>query len=71
MQLLALLPDSLQFRLDVACTRSPMPEVVIAALLGVTVEQVWDMRNQGPVPPGAVARVQAFVDAAGAVGTRS
>ena len=44
---------------------------MIATLLGITIEQVWDIRNQGPVPPGALARVQAFVDAGAAVGTPS
>jgi hypothetical protein len=68
--LLSLLPDSLSSRLDVACRRSPLPQAVVAAQLGISVEQLWDIRNQGPVPPGALARVQAFVDAGTAVGTR-
>ena len=70
-ELLGLLPASLSSRLDVACGQSRLPEAVIATLLGITVEQVWDIRNQGPVPPGALARVQAFVDAGAAVGTPS
>jgi transcriptional regulator with XRE-family HTH domain len=64
-QLLALLPDSLSSRLDLACARSPLPEPVIAALLGVSNEQLWAIRNQGAIPPGAVDRVKAFVDADG------
>ncbi len=60
--LLGLLPGSLSSRLDLACARSPLPESVIAALLGITPEQLWDIRNQGQVPPGALARVRAFAD---------
>jgi transcriptional regulator with XRE-family HTH domain len=62
-QLLALLPDSLSSRLDQACARSALPEPMIAVLLGLSVEQLWGIRNQGTIPPGAVARVRAFVDA--------
>ena len=62
-RLLALLPGSLSARLDLACTRSALPESVVATLLGITGEQLWDIRNQGAIPPGALARVQAFVDA--------
>ncbi len=60
-QLLALLPQSLNSRFDRACAASPLPEPVIAALLGISVDQLWDIRNQGAVPAGALARVQAFV----------
>ncbi|HEX5143335.1 MAG TPA: helix-turn-helix transcriptional regulator [Mycobacterium sp.] len=62
LQLLALLPGSLSSRFDAACSRSSLPETVIAALLGISVEQSWQIRNQGAIPPAAVARVQAFVD---------
>ena len=63
-RLLALLPDSLSSRLDRACAVSKLPETVIAALLGMSVEQLWEIRNLGQVPPGALARVQGFVEAA-------
>lgn len=59
--LLARLPTSLGARFDRACVASPLPDAVIAALLGVTGEQLWDIRNRGVVPPGALARVRAFV----------
>lgn len=62
-QLLALLDGSLSSRFDRACRRSTLPESVVAALLGITSEQVWDIRNQGTIPAGALARVRAFVDA--------
>lgn len=62
-QLLALLPDSLSARLDRACAQSPLPETVIAAQLGISIEQLWEIRNLGSVPPGALARVQGFVEA--------
>jgi hypothetical protein len=34
------------------------------ALVGITTEEMWDIRNSGFVPPGALPRVRAFVDAA-------
>lgn len=63
-ELTALLPAALSSRLDRACALSSLPDTLIAALLGLTAEQLWDIRNQGPVPPGALVRVQAFADAA-------
>jgi hypothetical protein len=35
---------------------------VIAALLGVTAAEMWDIRNRGVIPPGALPRVRAFAD---------
>ncbi|MCV7226222.1 helix-turn-helix domain-containing protein [Mycolicibacterium komossense] len=64
--LLARLPDSIGARFDQACTRSSLPEAVIAALVGITTDEMWDIRNRGYVPAGALPRVRAFVDAAGA-----
>nr|WP_221217423.1 MULTISPECIES: helix-turn-helix transcriptional regulator [unclassified Mycolicibacterium] len=60
--LLARMPGSISARFDQACTRSDLPEPVIATLLGVGVEQVWDIRNRGAIPPGALPRVRAFVE---------
>jgi len=60
--LLARMPGSISARFDRACTRSELPEPVIATLLGVGVEQVWDIRNRGAIPPGALPRVRAFVE---------
>jgi len=53
---------SLGARFDRACAQSSLPEPVIAALLGVTAAEMWDIRNRGVVPPGALARVRAFAD---------
>jgi transcriptional regulator with XRE-family HTH domain len=64
-RLLGLLAGSLSSRLDAACRRSPLPDAVIAALLGITADQLWEIRNQGAIPPAALARVQAFVGAGG------
>lgn len=61
--LLARMPAGLGARLDRACAQSPLPEAVIATLLGITGEQLWDIRNRGVVPPGALPRVRAFADA--------
>ena len=63
--LLSRLPDSLASRFDQACTGSSLPEPVIAELLGMTVEQIWEIRNRGAIPPGALARVRAFTDSTG------
>ena len=61
--LLSRMPTSLSARFDQACARSPLPEAVIAVLLGVTGEDMWDIRNRGVIPPGALPRVRAFADA--------
>lgn len=61
-ELLKRMPASLSARFDQACTRSPLPEAVIATLLGVSTGEMWDIRNRGVIPPGALPRVRAFVD---------
>ena len=61
--LLDRMPASIGARLDRACRRSGLPDAVIAALLGVTAEEMWDIRNRGLVPPGALPRVRSFVEA--------
>jgi transcriptional regulator with XRE-family HTH domain len=63
--LLERMPTSLSTRFDRACARSPLPEPVIAALLGVTSEEMWDIRNRGVIAPGALPRVRAFADTIG------
>jgi transcriptional regulator with XRE-family HTH domain len=60
--LLKRMPMSLNARFDRACAQSSLPEPVIAALLGVTFEELWDIRNKGVIPPGALPRVRAFAD---------
>jgi transcriptional regulator with XRE-family HTH domain len=62
-QLLDRMPTSLGTRFDRACAESALPEEVIAALLGVTTDEMWDIRNRGGIPPGALQRVRAFTDA--------
>jgi transcriptional regulator with XRE-family HTH domain len=59
--LLARLPGTTGAQFDSACTRSGLPEAVIAALLGLTVDDIWEIRNRGTVPPDALLRVRAFV----------
>ncbi len=63
-ELLTRLPTSLSARFDQACARSPLPDAVIAALVGVTGEEMWDIRNRGVIPPGVLPRVRVFVTAA-------
>jgi transcriptional regulator with XRE-family HTH domain len=61
--LLTRMPASISARFDQACRRSGLPDAVVAALLGVTAEEMWDIRNKGLIPPGALPRVRAFVEA--------
>jgi transcriptional regulator with XRE-family HTH domain len=62
--LLERMPMSLSARFDRACAQSSLPEPVIAVLLGVTAAEMWDIRNRGVIPPGALPRVRAFADLA-------
>ena len=61
--LLARLPAAIGARFDRACGQSQLPEAVIAALVGVGAEELWNIRNRGVIPPGALPRVRAFVEA--------
>jgi transcriptional regulator with XRE-family HTH domain len=61
--LLTRMPTSLSARFDQACAHASLPEAVIAALLGVSADEMWDIRNRGLIPPGALPRVRAFADA--------
>jgi hypothetical protein len=61
--LLARMPGSISARFDQACRRRGLPDAVVAALLGVTAQETWDIRNKGLIPPGALPRVRAFVEA--------
>jgi transcriptional regulator with XRE-family HTH domain len=62
--LLDRVPMSLSARLDRACARSSLPEAVIAGMLGFTSAEMWDIRNRGVIPPGALPRVRAFAELA-------
>jgi hypothetical protein len=61
--LLKRMPTSLSARFDRACAQSSLPETIIAALLGVGSDEMWDIRNCGVIPPGALPRVRAFTEA--------
>lgn len=61
--LVARLVDSLGARFDRACVVSALPETVIAGSLGITTDELWEIRNGGVIAPGALTRVRAFVDA--------
>lgn len=52
---------NLAAKLDVACNASPLPDAVIAQMLGASAEDVWVWRNQGVIPGDAIDAVQAFV----------
>lgn len=59
--LLDRMPHSLAAHFNRACSASALPDPVIATLIGITVDQMWDIRNSGLIPPGALARVREFV----------
>lgn len=52
---------SLSAKLDTACANSPLPDSLIAQMLGTSAEDLWVWRNQGAIPADAVALVQTFV----------
>jgi len=60
--LLDRMPGAIGAHFDRACRRSGLPDTVVAELLGVTAEEMWDIRNRGRIPPGALPRVRAFVE---------
>jgi transcriptional regulator with XRE-family HTH domain len=62
-ELLERMPTSLGARFDRACAQSSLPETIIAALLGVGSDDMWDIRNRGVIPAGVLPRVRAFADA--------
>jgi transcriptional regulator with XRE-family HTH domain len=61
--LLRRIPDSLSARFDRACAQSSLPEAIVAALVGVGVDEIWDIRNRGVIAPAALPRVRAFTEA--------
>ncbi|MCV7314181.1 helix-turn-helix transcriptional regulator [Mycolicibacillus parakoreensis] len=61
--LLARLPASLGAHFDRACAAAALPATVIAVLLGISTEQLWEIRCGGPIPAAAVPRVGAFTAA--------
>jgi transcriptional regulator with XRE-family HTH domain len=60
--LLKRMPTSLSARFDGACAQSSLAEPIIAALLGVSSDDVWDIRNRGVIPAGVLPRVRAFTE---------
>jgi transcriptional regulator with XRE-family HTH domain len=63
--LLKRMPTSLSARFDRACAQSPLPDAIIAALLGVSSDEMWDIRNRGVIPTGVLPRVREFADTMG------
>jgi hypothetical protein len=66
--LLKRMPTSLGARFDRACAQASLPETVIAALVGVGPDDIWDIRNAAVIPPGALPRVRAFTEAVESAG---
>jgi transcriptional regulator with XRE-family HTH domain len=63
-ELLARLPDNTSSRFDSACTASSLPEPVLAALLGLSTDDIWQIRAGGHIPTTALPRIRAFLDTA-------
>lgn len=63
--LLARMPAGIGARFDAACSRSALPDAVIAAMIGISAEEVWDIRNRGVVAPAVLPRVRAFIESVG------
>lgn len=61
--LLKRMPASLSARFDQACVQSSLPEMIIATLIGVDSDEMWDIRNRGVISPGVLPRVRAFANA--------
>jgi transcriptional regulator with XRE-family HTH domain len=66
--LLKRMPTSLSARFDRACAQASLPETVIATLVGVAPDDIWDIRNTGVIPPGALPRVRAFTESVESAG---
>ncbi|CNI17198.1 transcriptional regulator [Mycobacterium tuberculosis] len=56
------MPASLSARFDAACAQSSLPDPIIAALLGVSSDDVWEIRNRGVIPAWALPHVRAFTE---------
>lgn len=61
--LLDRMPVAIGACFDRACRHRGLPDTMVAELLGVTTEEMWDIRNRGRIPPGALPRVRAFLEA--------
>ncbi|OBK10753.1 helix-turn-helix domain-containing protein [Mycobacterium asiaticum] len=64
--LLARLPSSLGAKFERACAQSALPDAVVAAMIGIGTDEVWDIRTRGVISQAALPRVRAFIDAAAA-----
>jgi transcriptional regulator with XRE-family HTH domain len=60
--LIARLSGSTAARLERACAGRELPDPVVAALIGVTVGEMWEIRTGGPIPPAALPRINAFLE---------
>ena len=49
-------------RFERACAGCELPDPVVAALIGVTVVEMWEIRTGGPIPPAALPRINAFLE---------
>lgn len=61
-ELLARLPDNPSAQFDRACTASSLPEPVLAALVGISTDDLWQIRSTGHIPANALPRIRAFLD---------
>jgi transcriptional regulator with XRE-family HTH domain len=61
--LLARIATSLPGRVEQACRKSDLPEALIAAMTGVSSDELWQIRTEGVIPDGVNTRIAAFLKA--------
>ncbi|OBJ51595.1 helix-turn-helix domain-containing protein [Mycobacterium asiaticum] len=60
--LLQRLPSSLSAQFEQACAQSALPDAVVAAMIGIGADEVWDIRTRGVISQAVLPRVRAFID---------
>lgn len=66
--LLGRIPNTLPARLELACRRAELPDPLIAAMNGISSEELWQIRTEGVIPDGLNTRIAAFLKAIGTHG---
>jgi transcriptional regulator with XRE-family HTH domain len=61
-ELTARLSSSTAARFERACAGCGLPDPVIAALIGVTATEMWEIRTGGAIPPATLPRIAAFLE---------
>lgn len=67
--LLDRIPGTLAARVERACRRSELPDLLVAAMNGISSEDLWRIRTEGVIPDGLNTRLAAFLKAIGTHGS--